>query len=626
MLFGKHVNKYYLKYCYLFLIGILADVFVDIIQTLLPEYLGIIVDNINNLDTSFSWDLIPAAFSNILTSIGNTFTFSTTAIEGHVSLPQLIIEVMIITITIVVLRMLWRLCLFRASHSIEASLRKEMFAKAERLSVSYYQDNNVGTVLNWFTDDIETITDCMGWGLIMIIDALVLSAVALMRMFGVNIALAIIALLPVLLIVVWGWLMESYQHNRWMDKQYAYDKVYDFANENFTGIRVIKAFVKEYKEIHAFAKVAKESRDKSYKFSRTSVLTDTVISAIAYIDLALVIGLGAWFVYLAATSTPATVFGISVDITMGDLTKLIGYIEIIVWPMVALGQVLTMTARARGSLKRISLFLDAEEDIKNPENAVVLENVKGEITFNNFSFSYPKSERENLSNITLTIKPGETVGIVGKIGSGKTTLVNSLLRLYNVGEGQILIDGVDIMQADITSLRNAIAYAPQDNFLFSDKISNNVSFSSPEVDMDEVRAATDFAAITEDIDGFVNGFDTVSGERGVTLSGGQKQRTSLARAFYKHAPILIMDDTVSAVDVKTEETILKNVKEQRSGQTTLVIASRVSTVNQMDKIIVLDDGKLSGFGTPEELSKNNPIYQRMVYLQQLESEMEGGNA
>ena len=294
--------------------------------------------------------------------------------------------------------------------------------------------------------------------------------------------------------------------------------------------------------------------------------------------------------------------------------------------MIAMGQIVAMRSRAKASLNRVAKFLDADEDIKNPKNAFVLENVSGKITFKNFSFTYPDGDQnyKSLENVSFEINAGESVGIVGKIGSGKSTLVNSLLRLYNVEEGTIFIDDHDLMKCDITSIRDSIAYVPQDNFLFSDKIYNNIAFSNRSIDRVKIENAAKFADVHDNIAGFKNGYDTLSGERGVTLSGGQKQRIAIARAYLKDAPIMIMDDSVSAVDVKTEETILHNIHEQRRGKTTIVIASRVSTVSHLDKILVLNDGKIEAFDTPKNLLEISPTYKKMVYLQELEKAVEGG--
>ena len=318
------------------------------------------------------------------------------------------------------------------------------------------------------------------------------------------------------------------------------------------------------------------------------------------------------------------IFGHTIDLSAGDLVVFIGFFETLIWPMIAMGQIVSMRSRAKTSLKRVSNFLNQDEEIHNPENAHVLTDVLGKIEFKNYSFSYPGSKNHSLENVSFVINAGETIGIVGKIGSGKTTLVNSLLRLYNIEKGTIFIDGNDIMECDIQSIRNCIGYVPQDNFLFSDKIKNNIAFSNHNLDFSRIQNAARFADVDDNINGFRNGYDTVSGERGVTLSGGQKQRISIARAYAKEAPIMIMDDSVSAVDVKTEENILKNIKEYRNGKTTIVIASRVSTVQHMSRILVLNEGHVEAFDTHDNLLKISPTYQKMVFLQELEKEVEGG--
>ena len=318
-------------------------------------------------------------------------------------------------------------------------------------------------------------------------------------------------------------------------------------------------------------------------------------------------------------------FGKQIDMDIGKLVTFTGYFDLLIWPMIAMGQIISMYSRAKTSLKRITVYLDEKEEIKDDDQAKELTGVKGNIVFDNFSFTYPGSKTPSLQNISLEIKEGETIGIVGKIGCGKTTLVNSLLRLYNIENNSIKIDGNDIMSCSIKSARDSIAYVPQDNFLFSDKIKNNIGFSDESVSQEAIVKAAIFADVHGDIEKFSEGYETVSGERGVTLSGGQKQRISIARAYIKNAPIMILDDSVSAVDVKTEETILKHISAERKGKTTLVVASRVSTVNHLDKIIVLNNGTLEAFGTPQELMKTSQTYQTMVYLQELEKEVEGGS-
>lgn len=597
MLFGKYVNKFYLKYGIFFLIGILALVAVDYVQLLIPEYLGNVVNLLN----------VPAGTEIDLAAIS-----------------QIVLYVMFVALGLFVGRIAWRVSIFHASTNIQASLRHQMFLKAERLSLNYYHQNKVGTIMAWFTNDIDEVEDFFGWGTIMLVDAFFMTILGVVKMFILNIPLTLIALIPMLLIAVWGGLVEKFMSMRWESRQKAFDNLYDFSQENFTGIRVIKAFVKQTQELHAFAKVARKSKDANLSFARVSVIFDICISIIITAILAILIGFGGWFVYSFASGNPVVVSGYEIKLDAGQLVTFLGYFETLIWPMMALGQIVSMRSRAKTSLKRISHFLDEEEDVKDKEGAIELKDVKGSVTFNDFSFVYPDSGKLYLKNISLEIKAGEKIGVVGKIGSGKTTLANSLLRSYNVNPGSVLIDGVDIMDVTLKSLRKNIAYVPQDNFLFSDTIKNNITFSDEEDSSDRYISAAKFSDVHSDISDFKNAYDTVSGERGVTLSGGQKQRISIARAFFTGAPILILDDSVSAVDVKTEETILHNIQTQREGKTTIVVASRVSTVAHMDKIIVLSDGELEAFDTPENLLKISPTYKKMVELQKLEDEVGGG--
>ncbi len=596
MLFGKYINKYYLKYSWLFLLGIIGLVAVDVFQLFIPEYLGKLVD-----------------------------LFDGSAID-KAALKEIILGVIVVALVMFFGRVMWRLSIFNASQRIEADLRHNMFLKAERLSQRYYHENKVGTVMAWFTTDLETIEEFFGWGSVMLVDAMFLSVLALYKMFTLDWVLSCILLIPLVLIVVWGMLVEKFMALKWEQRQTEFDKLYDFSQESFTGIRVIKAFVKETQQLHAFAKIAKRNKDANIELVKVSVIFDAIIEIIISAIMALILGLGGYFVYKYSIGAPVAIFGHTVDMSAGGLITFVGYFDTLVWPMIALGQVVSMRSRSKASLKRITNFLDQEEEIHNPENAYVLADVKGDVTFSDFSFAYPNTDADVLKNVSVDIKAGESVGVVGKIGSGKTTLVNTLLRLYNIDKGKVFIDGHDVMDCDIQSVRDAIGYVPQDNFLFSDKVKNNIAFSCETLDMDKVYEAAKFADVHSNIQDFTEGYDTISGERGVTLSGGQKQRISIARAYIKDAPIMILDDSVSAVDVKTEETILANIRNQRKGKTTIVIASRVSTVSHLDKILVLNNGEVEAFDTPQRLAQISPTYNKMVYLQKLEREVEGGEA
>ena len=586
------LKKYYKKYIGLFIIGIIADIVVDIAQTFVPEFLGAIVEVVSNNSNVVIADILP-----------------------------IIRNIIIVATVLLVGRMLLRFGILRASMSIEADVRHDMFLKAERLSQRYYHENKIGTIMSWFSSDVETLEEFNGWGVIMIIDALFLSTIAIYKMIRLDILLTIIVTIPMIALIVWGNGVEKIWSEKWEERQKQFDKLYDFTQETFTGIRVIKAFVKEAQELLAFSKVAKENAEKNLDFTRSAIKFDVYIEVLIGLTMSILLGAGSYFIYRNSIGNPFVMFGHVVNMSASKLITFIGYADTLIWPMIAMGQILQMYSRFKTSAERIFRFLDEEEEIHNADNAIVLDNCKGKITFNDFSFAYPDGNTHSLSNVSFEIQPGEMVGIVGKIGSGKTTLVNSLLRLYNIENNKILIDDVDIMNIDIKSLRDNVAYVPQDNFLFSDNIKNNISFSNNKAELKEVREAAKFADVDDNITDFAQGYETVTGERGVTLSGGQKQRIAIARAYMKNAPIMIMDDSVSAVDVKTEETILNNIYEKRKGKTTIIIASRVSTVSHLDKILVLKEGRVEAFDTPSNLLKTSPTYQKMVYLQQLESEL-----
>ena len=407
--------------------------------------------------------------------------------------------------------------------------------------------------------------------------------------------------------------VESVENKTIQHKTYTNNKyTFQFEGWNYGGVT--------YK-VENDTKTDKKNKDVNVDFVKTSVLFDVLIELICSLVFAILLGVGGYFVYCLSMDTPVILFGAKIELTAGKLVEFVGYFENLIWPLIAMGQIISMRSRAKSSLKRITEFLDQEEDVKNPENAHVLTDVAGRITFKNFSFMYPDGTANSLEGVSFEITPGEIVGIVGKIGSGKTTLVNSLLRLYNVAEGTLFIDGHDIMQCDIASVREAISYVPQDNFLFSDTIANNIGFSKAEIDINDVRRASIASDVDENILEFTEQYETVLGERGVTVSGGQKQRISIARALMKNSQVLILDDSVSAVDTKTEETIIANLKKLREGKTTILIAHRITTVKKLDRIIVMDDGKIVGYGTHEELEQTCPLYKNMVFLQRLEDDM-----
>ena len=596
LLWGKHIRKYYPRYLIFFLIGAASLIAVDYFQLKIPDALG---DLVNHIELNGTVDLYSDFFKEIM------------------------IQVFIVAAVMFFGRVLWRLSLFYASNKIEEKMRLEMFVKAEKLDLTFYHNTKIGNIMNWCTTDIETLEQFLGWGTLMMIDGVFLTGIALYKMFQVNLGMTLLILIPISLIIVWGAVCESRMSKMWEIRQEANDALYDFSQESFTGIRVIKAFVKEQQQIRAFAKIARHTQNTNVKFTFVSVLFDVIIEVIIALVNCLIIGFGGYVVYRTWLGDPLFMFGNEITLNAGDLVKFFGYYSSLIWPLIALGQVVTMFSQARSSYKRIAHFLDAPEDIKDKEGVVDLP-IKGKITFDHFNFKYPDGEFDCLKDINLTLEQGERIGIIGTVGSGKSTLISVLVRLFNVQEGTLFIDDVDIMSISLKSLRDGVAVAPQDNFLFSDSIKNNIAFSNIDDDFEEVQNAARFAAIEEDILEFEEGYDSLMGENGHTVSGGQKQRISLARAYLKNSPILILDDSVSAVDTKTEETILHNIMNERKDRTTLVVASRVSTVSHLDKIIVLNEGELEAFDTPANLLKTSPTYKKMVKLQELQKEVEGG--
>ncbi|MCQ2798173.1 MAG: ABC transporter ATP-binding protein/permease [Bacilli bacterium] len=591
MLFGKHFNKYYAKYWFFFIFGVLTLIAIDYLQTFIPEAIGGIVALLKD--------------------------------PGTVDVPavhKLALEVVGIGALMMVGRFLWRLCLMWASGRIRMDIRSEMFAKSERLSQRYYHTEKVGNIVSWFTSDLETIADYVGWGTVMLVDAIFLTILVMVKMFMMSVPLTLLVLIPILLIATWGLLSEIYLTKIWETRQASNDRLYDFSTEAFSGIRVIKAFVKEKQQARAFKKVAKQCQKDSVKVAEISGLFERLIDVLLHAIFGAFLIVGGYFAFYFSQGTTQSLFGMEINLKTEELVTFIAYFDTLIWPVIALGSVIAMHSRAKASLQRTSAYLDQEEEIILADGTEPLKDVKGEIEFNDLTFSYPGTDYPVLKNINLKIKAGETVGIVGKIGSGKTTLVDCLLRLYNFDENRVKIDGIDIMKAKIDDVRASIAYVPQDNFLFSDTIQNNINFSKKDATEQDAKDAAIFSSVDQDIVEFKDGYNSLLGERGTTVSGGQKQRISMARAYLKDAPIMIMDDSVSAVDVKTETTILNNIKEKRAGRTTIIIASRISTVSKLDKVIVLNDGAVEAFGSPKELLATSKTYARMAMLQELDKE------
>ncbi len=587
MIFGKYINRFYLKYAPHLLLGLFALWAVDYLQLIIPELYRMVINGMNQ---------------GYVMVDGVQQTFDMAFLLDKICMPMVGVAV-----AIVFGRFLWRVSIFGAAIRVETNLRDEMFDHAKNLSREYYQQNKVGNLMSLFTNDLDTVQECYGWGFMQFFDALILGTMSMAKMWQMNHMLAVLSLIPMALLFVCASIVGRVMTKKWDYRQECFSKLSDFSQESFSGIAVIKAFVKETLELLAFKKLNDENEAANIDFTKTSVLMRIMVGSFVESVMCIIIGYGGYLVYKGTFNA-------------GQLMEFIGYFTAIVWPIMAVSDLIDMTSRGKASLKRISELLDAEVTVKDRPGVGELKDVKGEIEFRDLTFRYPDGELDELHHVSFTIRPGESVGLVGKTGAGKTTLVDLILRTYNVPDGTIFIDGQDVNSVSIHSVRENCAYVPQDNFLFSDTIARNIAFGNSQVDMGMVRHAAVLADVDENISQFQQGYETVLGERGVTVSGGQKQRISIARALMKDAPILILDDSVSAVDTKTERAILDNLKQTRQGKTTILIAHRISTIEQMDKVLFIDGGTVAGFGTHEALYAQNAAYRKMVDLQRLEEE------
>ncbi len=587
MLFGKFVNRYYLKYLHLFLLGLIALMAVDYAQLEIPEFYNYLINGINTGYVEVNGQTVVFDFNFAL---------------------KYICEPMVWVIFIMVFcRFAWRICFFGAGIGVETSLRLRMFDHCKNLSQPYYQVNKVGNLMSLFTNDIDTVQECFGWGTMMLADALFLGVMAIVKMWKMQGSLTLFALIPMALLMGASLIIGKYIEKKWDLRQQKYSELSDFSQESFSGIAVIKAFVKEGKELWAFKKINKENEEANVEFTKISTLLHIFVTLFVESVVCVILGYGGFLVYKKTLNA-------------GQLMEFIGYFTSIVWPIMAVSELISMTSRGKASLRRISDLLQAKQEVIDKPDATPIENVAGKIEFKNLSFTHTTGEIEALKNVSCVINAGENVGLIGKTGAGKTTLVDLIMRNYNVADGCLFVDDRDVNDITIASLRKYISYVPQDNFLFSDTVANNIAFACDEKDPEAIRRAAELAAVSDNIEEFTDKYDTVLGERGVTVSGGQKQRISIARALMNDAPILILDDSLSAVDTKTERALLDNLRQERAGKTTILIAHRISTIEQMDKVIYIEDGSVVAVGTHEQLLKTCPAYNTMAELQKLEAE------
>ena len=589
MIFGKHINRYYLRYAPLLLIGMATLVLIDYLQLLMPNLYQMVVNGMNN---------------GFVTVDGAQVAFDMDFLIYKICFPFVGI-----ILGMMFCRFLWRICFFTSGIGMETDLRNRMFSHCKDLSQAYYQVNKVGNLMSLYTNDLDTVQESFSWGLMMLCDALCLGIMAIGKMWRMDIFLTSLSLIPMALLMVCSIIVGNHLTKKWDARQEAFSNLSDFSQESFSGIAVIKAFVKESKELLFFKKLNKDNEETNIAFTKASITFRVMVMFFVESVVCVILGYGGYLVHKGTFNA-------------GQLVEFIGYFTATIWPIMAVSELIDMTSRGKASVKRIAELLDAKQDVTDRPGVEALPQVRGDIEFRDLSFRYPDGEFDCLQNISFTIHAGENVGLVGKTGSGKTTLVDLILRTYNVPDNSLFIDGHDVNTVAIRDVRAACAYVPQDNFLFSDTITSNIGFGVENKSEDLVAEAAKLADVHGNITEFSQGYNTVLGERGVTVSGGQKQRISIARALLKNAPILILDDSVSAVDTKTEKTILENLRATRAGKTTILIAHRISTVERMDKILFIDDGRLAAVGEHSHLYETCPEYRKMVDLQKLEEEGE----
>ena len=587
MIFGKHINRYYLKYGYMLILGLAALSMVDFLQLSIPNLYQMVINGVSQ---------------GYVYEDGIRYVFDMDFLLDHICMPMVWI-----ILCVVIGRFLWRVLFFGAAIRVETDLRNRMFDNCKNLSREYYQVNKVGNLMSLFTNDLDTVQECYGWGIMMFCDAVLMGVLAVAKMWRMDPVMTVLSLIPMGFLLASATVVGRYMMKKWDIRQQAFSNLSDFSQESYSGIAVIKAFVKEAVELMAFKKLNVENEKANMDHTKAAVMMRVLVTLFVESEICVILGYGGYLVYQGRFNA-------------GQLVEFIGYFNSIIWPIMAVSELIDMTSRGKASLDRIGELLDAEVTVKDAPDVQSLENVRGDIEFKNLTFRYPDGEYDALENVSFKINAGENVGLVGKTGSGKTTLVDLILRTYNVPDGTVFIDGRDVNAVKIHDVRAACAYVPQDNFLFSDTIENNIAFGTGKADRELITRAARLADVDSNIKEFQLGYETVLGERGVTVSGGQKQRISIARALMMEAPILILDDSVSAVDTKTEKTILGNLHETRSGKTTILIAHRISTIEKMDKILFIDDGKLAAVGKHEDLYATNAEYRKMVDLQKLEEE------
>ncbi len=573
----QFIFQYVKKHRFRYIAGIITLFVVDFANLFIPKLTGTITDGL--ADHTLDWN----------------------------GVKQCLLSIFILGLSLAIGRFLWRFFIFGGARSIEKELRNDMFAHLEKMSVEYYNEHKTGDLMTRFTSDLNAIRMSIGPAIICVFDALVMTFMVIGQMMTyVDVKLTLMAIIPMILICIGEIYYGKIIHARFKNRQESVSNLTDYVQESFSGVRVIKAFVRERAQFYEFSKANRDTMEKNLSIAKLQSVVMPLLDVIIGISSLITLIYGG---YLALVG----------DITLGRFVAFNQYINMLVWPMLACGEAINMFSQGSASIRRVQDIFEEKPEIFDSKEVEKIEEIQGDITFSHLTFLHNGHTEPTLKDINLQVPAGTTLAIIGRTGNGKSTLVNLLLHLYNTKPGMILIDGRDINTIPLKTLRENIAYVPQDNFLFSATLKSNIAFGVEDEDMEAITRATEAACIHDNIIAFPDGYETIVGERGVTLSGGQKQRSSIARALMKNAPILILDDALSAVDTDTEERILSNLKTNRAGKTTILIAHRISTIQNADIILVLEDGEAKEIGNHESLMQQNGIYRDMFEKQQLEA-------
>lgn len=577
----KRLKKFFQENKRGYTVGLIWLLFVDLVQLIVPKILELLTDSFQNNSINRN-DLIKYCIYIVLTGVG-----------------------------IGVGRYLWRIYIIGNSRKLEYYLRKKLFKHLSTLSPNYYNHHKTGDLMSHATNDINSVRMALGFGTIMLIDSLFIIILSLFMMIRTtSLKLTIIAVFNLPIIILLTRKFGNIIYNRSKEVQIALSDLTETTQENFSGIRVIKSFVQEDLVSQEFTKTNNRNFQKNLNLVKISGSFSPLLQFVFSISLLITIFYGGKQV-------------ISGNISLGSFIAFNSYLALLNWPTRALGQVINVLQIGAASMDRLNTIFDEKPDIVEKKEAIVLDKFKGEIEFKDVNFKYLNSNYNALNSISFKVNKGDTLAIIGKSGSGKTTILSLLLRLYDIESGSILIDNINIKDISLASLRKNIGYVPQDNFLFSQTLEDNIAFSfDDEIPIEKVYEAAKASEVYDNILEFPDGFNTILGERGVTLSGGQKQRVSIARALIKNPSILILDDSLSAVDTATEENILNNLNKLGENITKIIISHRISTIQSADEILLLDDGVIVERGKHKELLKLDGLYKDLYDRQLLEEKFE----